>query len=153
VQRACRQTRAALVAQRLTLKERFRRQRPRLTTCPLVPVEERTPQPRRHEEYATCSRDATTSNEQSKKTTDRMHLDSCAAQRAEQTLACVAPTARGVPRHADGARCAMLRQHHLCPELEAPIFFSWTKGVLVPAFSDYAHFSFLTFFLCFFSAR
>jgi hypothetical protein len=74
VQRACRQARAALVAQRLTLKERFRRQRPRLTTCPLVPVEERTPQPRRHEEYATCSRDATTSNEQSKKTTDRMHL-------------------------------------------------------------------------------
>jgi hypothetical protein len=62
VQRACRQARAALVAQRLTLKERFRRQRPRLTTCPLVPVEERTPQPRRHEEYATCSRDATTSN-------------------------------------------------------------------------------------------
>jgi hypothetical protein len=152
VQRACRQTRAALVAQRLTLKERFRRQRPRLTTCPLVPVEERTPQPRRHEEYATCSRDATTSNEQSKKTTDRMHLDSCAAQRAEQTLACVAPTARGVPRHADGARCAMLRQHHLCPELEAPIFFHGQNVYLCQRSPITRIFLFLLF-LCFFSAR
>jgi len=32
-------------------------------------------------------------------------------------------------------------------------FFSWTKRLLRPAFSDYAHFSFLTFFLCFFQCE